>query len=51
MPQKHQRKNFPIDVPHKIAIDLSFDEAQYQKPTFRDQISKFSNFQIPHLSS
>ena len=31
MQQKHQRKNFPIDVPHKIAIDLSFDEAQYQK--------------------
>jgi ADP-ribosyl-[dinitrogen reductase] hydrolase len=29
--KKHQRKNFPIDVPHKIAIDLSFDEAQYQK--------------------
>ena len=31
MPQKHQRKNFPIDVPHKIAIDLSFNEEQYQK--------------------
>ena len=28
---KHQRKNFPIDFPHEIAIDLSFDEAQYQK--------------------
>jgi ADP-ribosyl-[dinitrogen reductase] hydrolase len=26
-----KRKNFPVDVPHKIAIDLSFDEAQYQK--------------------
>jgi hypothetical protein len=31
IPNKHQRRNFPIDVPHKIAIDLSFDEAQYQK--------------------
>jgi hypothetical protein len=29
--KKHHRRNFPIDVPHKIAIDLSFDEAQYQK--------------------
>jgi hypothetical protein len=26
-----KRRNFPIDVPHRIAIDLSFDEAQYQK--------------------
>ena len=29
--KKHQRKNFPIDVPHKIAIDLSFNEEQFQK--------------------
>ncbi len=29
--KKHQRKNFPVDFPHEIAIDLSFDEAQYQK--------------------
>jgi len=34
MPQKHQRKNFPIDVPHKIAIDLSFSEEQFQKIIF-----------------
>ena len=30
-PVKHQRRNFPIDVPHKITIDLSFSEEQYQK--------------------
>jgi hypothetical protein len=29
--KQHQRKNFPIDVPHKIAIYLSFNEEQYQK--------------------
>ena len=29
--KKHQRKNFPIDVPNKIVIDLSFNEEQYQK--------------------
>ena len=29
--KKHQRKNFPIDMPHKIAIDLSFSEEQFQK--------------------
>ena len=29
--KKHQRKNFPIDMPHKIAIDLSFNEEQFQK--------------------
>ena len=28
---KHQSRNFPIDVPHKIAIDLSFNEEQFQK--------------------
>lgn len=31
MLQKHHRKNFPIDVHHKIAIDLSFNEEQFQK--------------------
>ena len=30
-PKKHKIRNFQIDVPHKIAINLSFDEAQYQK--------------------
>ena len=29
--KKHQRKNFPIDMPHRIAIDLSFSEEQFQK--------------------
>ena len=29
--KKHHRRNFPIDVPLRIAIDLSFDEEQYQK--------------------
>ncbi len=29
--KKHQRRNLPIDVPHKIAIDLSFSEEQFQK--------------------
>jgi ADP-ribosyl-[dinitrogen reductase] hydrolase len=28
---KAERRNFPIDFPHEIVIDLSFDEAQYQK--------------------
>jgi hypothetical protein len=27
----HQRINFPIDIRHEIAIDLSFNEEQYQK--------------------
>jgi hypothetical protein len=31
MPQKPQKRNHPIDIPHKIAIDLSYDEAHYQK--------------------
>ncbi len=35
MKQKtHHRRNFPIDFPHEIVIDLSFDEAQYQKLIF-----------------
>ena len=28
---KHQRRNFPIDIRHKIDIDLLFNEEQYQK--------------------
>ena len=28
---KHQRRNFPIDVPHTIPINLAFNEEQYQK--------------------
>jgi hypothetical protein len=26
-----QRRNFPIDVPHTIPINLTFNEAKYQK--------------------
>ena len=29
--KKHQRRNFPIDLPHKLAIDLSFNGEQFQK--------------------
>ena len=29
--KKHQRKNYPLDVPYKIAIDLLFSEEQFQK--------------------
>jgi hypothetical protein len=28
---KRQRRNFPIDEPHTIAINLTFNEEQYQK--------------------
>jgi hypothetical protein len=28
---KAERRNFPIDFPHEIAIDLSFSEEQFQK--------------------
>jgi hypothetical protein len=27
----HQRRNFPFDVPHTIAINLTFNDEQYQK--------------------
>jgi ADP-ribosyl-[dinitrogen reductase] hydrolase len=31
IPNKRQTRNFPIDVPHTIAINLTFNYEQYQK--------------------
>ena len=41
--KKHQIRNFPIDIRYEIAVDLSVEEIQYEKPILRLSAKEMEN--------